>query len=182
MAKKILCVVIILFTAVCVFAQDGRNGKNNISLSAGIFGAEAAYEYSLNRFLSLIGDVSYSWLGIADEFTVSAKGRIYPFGGVYFLELGLGFAYGHSITDRIGDILLGALTLGWYFTQVPENRFDPNGGFLVQPGMGWKVPLGNSALTMPISMGLDFKLVKINEDGKLPDAFPWLRVGLGYTF
>ena len=182
MAKKIiLCLVIFAVAGGVLFSQTAPS--NNVSLLVGIIGAEGSYERMFNRHLSVLGSVSYSNLILANEFTVSGKGRVYPFGKTFYLEMGLGYAYGRSLSDAMGDIILGVLTFGWWLTQIDEERLAPNGGFMVQPGLGWKIKLGrDSRLSLPIGMGLDFKMVKIDESGKLPDAFPWLRIGVGYAF
>ena len=184
MSKKVTLMLLVLIVAAGgLFAQNEEKAKNAVAVQFGFIGVEASYERMFNRHFSVLGDMSYTYLILADEFTLSAKGRVYPFGGAFYLELGLGYAYGHSLSDRMGDLVLSVLTFGWWLTQIDKDRLAPNGGFLIQPALGWKIDIGKKDhFVLPISLGLDFKLIKIDDSGKLPDALPYLRIGVGYAF
>jgi len=179
MKKRIFLLVMVLFVVISgVFAQNQAKAKNSIAVSFGIFGAELSYERMFNRYFSVLADTSYTTFILVDEFTLSGKGRVYPFGGAFYLEMGLGFSYGRGVTDFMTNMILGALTFGWYFTTLDDNDFfQRKAGFLLQPGLGWKIDIGKpDAFVLPISMGLDVKV------GNSPDILPYLRIGLGYSF
>jgi len=166
--------------SVGVFAQEQNRerARNSIAASVSLFGASLSYERMLSRHFSLLAESSYNTLVLIEEFTVSGKGRWYPAGNVFYLELGLGFSYGRGISDIMSHLLLGMFTFGWYFTTLDEeDLLARRPGFLVQPGMGWKIDIGRpDGFVLPISMGLNIKL------GGVPDILPFLRIGLGYSF
>ena len=178
MKKKIfMALIILLVIAGAVFAQDQARAKNSVAVQFGVISVEAGYERIINRFFSVLADVSYTNLAIVDEFTVAAKGRVYPFGRAFYLEMGAGFAYGRSFSNFVGTMILGMLTFGWYFTQIDDDTFARTGGLLLQPGLGWKIDIGKQDhFVLQISMGLDIKA------GSRPDILPYLRIGVGYSF
>jgi hypothetical protein len=50
-------------------------------------------------------------------------------------------------------------------------------GLLVSPGLGWKFDPGRpNGIVIPVNLGVDIVF------GPLPDALPYVRVGLGYSF
>ena len=161
-------------------AQEGERAKNTIAASFGIIGADLSYERMFNRYLSVLADASYTTLVLVDEFTVSGKGRVYPFGGAFYLEAGLGFSYGRGLNDFMKNMILGVLTFGWYLTTLDDDEIlQRKGGFLIQPGLGWKIDIGkDDAFVLPINLGLDIRA----RSGELPDMLPYLRIGLGYSF
>lgn len=173
--KLVLAIIIITIAAGAAFSQD--RAKNSVAVSFGVIGIEGSYERIINRYFSVLADASYTNLAIVDEFTASAKGRVYPFGKAFYLEMGAGYAYGRSFSNFIGTMVLGIVTFGWYFTQIDEDSFARTGGFLLQPGLGWKIDIGKKdGFVLPLSMGLDIKT------GSRPDILPYLRLGLGYSF
>ena len=179
MKKKIvLILVIMLIAASSLFALTQERAKNSLALSFGVVGAEFSYERIFNRYLSVMADVSYTTLIFMDEFTVAGKGRWYPFGKAYYLEMGLGFTYGKGVVGFMADTLLSVLTFGYYLTQKDfENDNFRTPGFLIQPGMGWKIDIGKpDGFVLPIGLGIDFKIAEI------PDFLPFFRIGLGYSF
>ena len=180
MKKRMLLLVIILLIVIGgAFAQEKERTNSTITLGVGILSAAFNYEYNFNRYLSVMADVSCNTLLFAYEYTASGKGRWYPFGRAFYLELGLGYVYGKGIGGMLADMLLGTMTLGLYFLAVEDwqKRFE-SGGLLVQPGLGWKIDIGKrGGFVLPINMGLD---IKINKE--TPDAMPFLRIGLGYSF
>ena len=170
--------IVLIIVSGSIFAQEQERAKNSIALSFGVVGAELSYERIFNRRLSVLADVSYTTLLFMDEFTAAAKGRWYPFGRAYYLELGLGYSYGKGVVGFLGDMFLTIFTFGWYLSQKDfENDVFRTGGFLIQPGMGWKIDIGKTdRFVLPISMGLDIKIAE------MPDFLPYLRFGLGYSF
>ena len=187
MGKKLfLFITLIVLISVTMFAEDAAPAKkysgnthNTFVLSFGVIGVEASYEYNFNRFLSVMADVSYTTMVFMDEFTAAGKGRWYPFGKRFYLELGLGYSYGKGVTGFIGDMLLGVMTLGIYWAVKDwENDIFRSSGFLVQPGLGWKFDIGKKpgAFVLPIGLGVDIMIKDI------PDWLPFLRIGVGYSF
>ena len=179
MAKKLLLLLIslLIFTGT-VFTQEPQKAKNAIMVSFGVIGAELSYERMFNRHLSVLADVSYTTLIFVDEFTASGKGRWYPFGKAFYLDLGLGFSYGKGMIGFMGDMILSVLTFGYYLTVKNfENDEFRTGGFLIQGCMGWKIDIGKQdRIVLPISMGVDFRISGV------PDFLPYIRIGLGYAF
>ena len=178
MVKKILLIVIVfLVISGGVFAQDRAN--NSIVASFGIFGAELSYERIFTPRFSVLADVSYTYLVFMDEFTISAKGRWYPFGKTFFLDLGLGYSYGKGFVGFTADALLTVITFGaWLAIKDFEDDNLRTGGFLIQPGLGWKFDIGKpDRFVLPVSMGLNIKA-----RSEVPDFMPYLRIGLGYSF
>jgi len=176
--KTFLAVIVLCVVTGGVFAQNAERAKNSIAVSVGFIGASLSYERMFNRYFSVLADTSYTTLILIDEFTLSGKGRVYPFGGAFYLEMGLGFSYGRGVTDFMKNMLLGVFTFGYYFTTLSDDDFlKRRAGFLLQPGLGWKIDIGKpDAFVLPISMGLDIRA------GAVPDILPYLRIGLGYSF
>jgi len=186
LSKKLFLVFIMLaLISIATFAYDSAPaGKysgsthHTVSFHLALIGAEASYEYNLNRFFSVLGDVAYTTLIFMDEFTVSGKGRVYPFGRAFYLELGLGYSYGKGVVGFVGDMVLCVVTLGIYWLVKDwENDIFRTSGFLIQPGLGWKIDIGKpGAFVLPISFGVDIMVKDI------PDFLPYMRIGVGYSF
>jgi len=176
--KTVLLFIVMAAVSGALFAQNQVKAKNAVALSFGVFGAGLSYERMFNSHLSVLADVSYTTLIFMDEFTISGKGRWYPFGKTFFLDLGLGYSYGKGVVGFMGDMILTVMTFGWYLTQKDfDNDVFRSGGFLIQPGLGWKIDIGKQdRFILPIAMGLDIKT------GRVPDFMPYLRIGLGYAF
>ena len=187
MKKLPIILAILLVFSFNVFAQEDNNPNNIVSVSFGIIGAELSYERMLSNHFSVLGSISYTTLILMDEFTLSGKGRWYPFAKSFFMEMGLGYTYGkgfiafsEEMGSVIGHILLGMITLGAWFYVYDFNDFEEQprtGGLLIQPGMGWNIRLGrNGRFYLPLSTGIDIKLAQ------KPDFMPYLRLGLGFSF
>jgi len=186
--KRIITVIIIFFIiAVGLYAQDEQKAVNTVSVSSGFFGVELSYEKVLSPRLSVLGQVSYNTLFLVDSLSISGKGRLYPFAGAFFLEMGLGFSNGYNFTaegiEFMADIFLGMLTLGlWYLSDQYKDKgyvtqLERQNGLLIQAGLGWNIDIGKrNHFKLPISMGVDFRL------SKSPALLPYLRAGLGYSF
>ena len=175
---KRLFLFFIIFVLISGFAFSQERAKNIITSSFGVIGAELNYERMFNRRFSVLADVSYTTLIFMDMFTASGKGRWYPFRKAFYLEMGLGYAYGKGAVGFIGDMMLTVMTFGYYLSVKDfENDVFRTGGFLLQGAFGWKIDIGKpDHLVLPISLGLDIKT------GKVPDFLPYLRIGLGYAF
>jgi len=176
MVKKRFVVILLIFV-VCgaLFAQE--RAKNSFAVSFGVFGAELSYERIFNRHFSVLADVSYFSLILTDELAVTGNARVYPFGKAFYLNLGLGYAYGRSSVEMFSSLILGIITWGWYFTTLDEDVFTRKHGFAIQPSIGWKIDIGKpDAFVLPISLGVDIKT------GRIPGYLPYLRIGLGYSF
>ena len=176
MAKKLLLILIILLViSGFAFSQESHEeeANNTISVLFTILGTEASYERSFNRYFSVLADVSYTTLFIVNELTASGKGRWYPFGRTFYMEMGLGFGYANAATGAIAALLFPILLL------IPDfdiSRTDYIYGFLIQTGMGWKIDIGKpGGFVLPVSLQLDF----------MPAhgfVWPFIRIGVGYAF
>jgi len=111
MTKKIiLTFTVLLLLTTGAFAQEAeveqQSNKpygNLISVSLGIISAELSYERFLNDYFSILGSASVNWF-LAYDFAFSAKGRLYPFGKAFFVELGLGYVYGVGYVEA-GEVI-----------------------------------------------------------------------------
>jgi len=178
--KIILLFIIFILISGAVFAREQERANNSIVVGVGLVGVELSYERMFNRYLSAVASVSYTELIFMNEFTASGKGRFYPFGGIFFMELGVGYTYGKGVVGGIADMMLALLTFGWWLTQIEEDDIFRTGGLLIQPGIGWKIGGKTPGLVMPISMGINFK--RPLKDGDIPDFMPYFRIGIGYSF
>ena len=179
MKKRMLLIFFVLsiFSGV-VFAQENERAKNAFTLQFGAIGGELSYERMFNRHLSVLADVSATTMVFMDEITASAKVRWYPFGKTFYLDLGLGYTYGRGAVNMMGHMLLTVMTFGYWLTLIDPSEDYRTGGFLVQPGLGWKIDIGKQDhFLLPIGMGLDCKIT-----GDIPDFMPFFRIGVGYAF
>jgi len=187
MYKKII--VVLLLTAIItgsLFAEDVLLAENRISLSVGLIGAEVSYERVFSPHFSILGQVSYNNWVIADSISAAGKGRIYPFGKAFYLDLGIGFSNGYNAIEQIGqvvaDLLLGIFTFGlWFTTEEYQNRgysdIERENGFFIQPGLGWNIDVGKkNHFMLPIGMGLDIRF------SQPLTVMPYFRMGVGYAF
>ena len=175
MTKKVLFLcLIILIAGGAVFAQGFA--RSSVAVQFTLIGASASYEFIISPHFSLLGEVAYTTMVLINEFSAAAKARWYPFGKAFYLDLGLGYCYGRGYIDFTADMVMIVLTLGyWLYTKDWDEPY--RGGFLIQPGLGWKIDIGKpDGFVLPISMGLDIKI------GEYPDFFPYFRIGIGYSF
>jgi len=189
MKKKIIALLLLsVVFAGSVFAQEEEMAKNRIALSAGIVIGDLSYERVLSPYLSVLAQVSYNnLLLIADSFSVAAKGRWYPFGRAFFLDLGLGYSYGYNnLNDAANaflDVPLIIITLGlWALTpEFQSHNYNGKiiymGGFFIQPGLGWNIDIGKKdGFRLPIAMGLDIRFAEVFT------IIPNLKIGFSYAF
>lgn len=171
-----------------VYADEIERARHRIAVSGGLINAEISYEHLLSPSFSVMAHFSYNTWIIADALNFGGRARWYPFGGTFFLDLGLGYSYGRDIVAETAglflDIFLIAISLGlWTLSDNFQERWadvddSRRHGFLVQPGMGWNIDLGRtgSGFMLPISMGLDMRFAQRNT------VLPFFRMGLGYAF
>jgi len=193
MKKKIVAILLLsVVFAGSVFAQEEEMAKNRIAFSLGIIIGDLSYERVLTPHLSVLAQVSYNnFLLIADSLSVAAKGRWYPFGGAFFLDLGLGYSYGYNsdkiLNDAVNaflDIPLIIITLGlWALTpefqshKYSDGEIISMGGFFIQPGLGWNIDIGKKdGFRLPIAMGLDIRFAEVFT------IIPNFKTGFSYSF
>jgi hypothetical protein len=190
--KKKIIVALVLAAVISgsIYAQEDEGekerAKNRISLSVGIVGGELSYERVFTPYLSVLGQVSYNNIILADSLSFAAKGRVYPFGGTFYLDLGIGFSYGYNITTELAqfmaDMTLMMLSFGLYalspdYQARSYDEAQREGGFFLQPGMGWNIDVGKTdGFFLPISMGLDIRF------SETMTIIPFLRLGVSYAF
>jgi len=196
MKAKILIFALMVIVAGNLFPQEeGKEAKNRISLSLGIFSAELTYERVFTRHFSVLGQAAYNLFPfifkensyLADSLSAAGKVRWYPFGGVFYLDLGLGYSYGYSFnledsSEIIGNVGMEIITLGIWALAPPDDykgsayaKSQREGGFFLQPGFGWNIALGKRfILPMSLSAGIRF--------GERIAVIPHFRVGFGFTF
>ena len=193
MGKKVIVILLLsVIVSGSLFAQEEEveRAKNRISASAGLIVGELSYERVLNPYFSVLGQVSYINLIAADSISVAAKGRWYPFGGAFFIDLGLGYSNGYNIemdvVQAAFDMTMLLITVGlWALTPEFQSRNKTNeelvlvyeSGFLIQPSIGWNIDIGKKdKFMLPISLGLDIRLAKETT------VLPFFKLGVGYSF
>ena len=182
MAKKIiLALMIFALTGAAVFSQENDSQQLN---TIGIHGNLAAlglavnYERNFNPHFSVLGEIAFDLVPTA--FTVTGKARFYPFGGVFFLEMGAG--YGLTI-GYVGLMYAYASLIAEIFTFGLAN-LDDNvwlSGAVLMPALGWKIDIGKKGgFSLPISMGVN---VYLGPRDISPVDFTFnLRIGMGISF
>ncbi|GHU26189.1 hypothetical protein FACS1894172_20220 [Spirochaetia bacterium] len=182
MKKKLyLGFIILTFIAGELFAQESvevEKAKNTIALS---LGSSVNYERALNNYFSLLAEASYTFYFIGDEWAAAVKGRWYPWGKTFFLELGLG--YGNTLGYLASAA--GFVTFFLSFGQVNLNKYADMRirGFLIGPALGWKIDIGKAnGFVLPINLGIDFTIGSPNKESLFIDFVPYLKIGLGYSF
>ena len=186
MKKKLIFLLLMAVSAINLYSQNDERAVNRIVFSAGLVGAEISYERVFSEKFSILASVSYNnWLFV-DSLSISGKARYYPFNGTFFIDIGLGYSNGYNISgefaELIGDLLLGIITFGlWFTTEHFQDRFNEaperEHGFLIQPGMGWNFDIGRQdRFMLPVAMGLD---IRISENWAI---MPYFRIGLAYAF
>jgi hypothetical protein len=196
MKTKILIFALTVMIAGNLFPQE--EAKNRISLSWGIFSVELTYERVFTRHFSVLGQASYNLFiflnrdnsYLADSLSATGKVRWYPFGGVFYLDLGLGYSYGYSFnledsSEIIGNAVMEIITFGIWTALVDSDDYKGinyagsyrESGFFLQPGFGWNIGLGirqRFILPMSLSVGIRF--------GERIAVVPHFRIGFGFAF
>ncbi|AEF82244.1 hypothetical protein [Leadbettera azotonutricia] len=124
--------IIMLSVLLAVMGVGTASAQNNwISGQIGLLGAGVGYERVLTPSISVGGEVYYNSLFFFwNSFAVEANAKFYPFKGVFYAKLGLGFG---TITGT-EDVDAGGYTYSWVYS---------TSGFLVDPGIGWKIDVGS---------------------------------------
>ena len=113
---------------------QSANIRNNwLSIGATIAGGGLRYERMLNQYLSLGGHVYYQLLGLAwGDFGIDAVARVYPFGKVLYIGMGLGL---HGYEEyRVGD--------GSNYDDDYDNNYVNATGLGICPEIGVKIHFG----------------------------------------
>jgi hypothetical protein len=176
--KKVFAVLILaLLVAGGVFAQTG-NAKNWISGQLGLLGAGLRYERVLTPKFSVGGAAYWNSLFFFWNNTgVKAFGRFYPLGSGFYAELGAGFGYRTGTEDYEYN--------GYNY----GSTLYALSGFLLEPGLGWKIDVGKPAgffiepvLSVPLVMG-SRKFESGNEAGTFKVGVGFIAAfGLGFAF
>ena len=177
MSKKIIAVCFILVIAGgAAFSQDEPRPRHNIALHGTILGLAMNYEFSFNRFFSVSADSSVNILPAT--FTAAVKGRIYPFGRAFYLEMGAGYGTTAGYVGMIGNLYIRTLTLGFFGI---EDKIWLR-GLVVTPAFGWKIDFGKpGGFTLPLSLGIDWFIGEREIPAKV-DFVPNIRLGVGFSF
>ena len=132
--KKFLFVVIIMSVAAGgAFAQADSN-THWVSGEVSLLGIGARYEYMLTPNFSVGAHMYASTLIIWNNTGISAVGRYYPWGNIFFGELALGFGYSSVVRDY---------EYKYYNETYKSNDWVGITGFLIAPAVGWKIDVGN---------------------------------------
>ena len=177
MKKAVLVLVIFTLIGTAVFSQEEEVfKKNTVALYATVLGTAFNYEYSFNPYLSVLADTSLNLFPAT--VTAAAKGRWYPFGKTFFLEMGAGFGLTAGYMGFTSALLVRTMTLG--FVGIEDKVWLR--GVVVTPSLGWKIRLGKEKnLCLPISLGIDF--FAGSRELEIPVDFVFnARIGFGYIF
>ena len=142
--KKFLFVVIIMSVAAGgAFAQADSN-THWVSGEVSLLGIGARYEYMLTPNFSVGAHMYASTLIIWNNTGISAVGRYYPWGNIFFGELALGFGYNSGVRDYEYKYEDGSWGYWLHGSGVRKgNDWVGITGFLVAPAVGWKIDVGN---------------------------------------
>jgi len=182
--KIIVCLIIMTMSAGTLFSQDKITEEafvrpmNTVAFNFSIvsIGAAVNYEKHFNNHLSVLGDASLSV--IPPTITIAAKGRLYPFGKAFFLEMGLGFGMTYGYLGGLIELTMRSLTFGF----LGINQDFLLKGVVLTPALGWNIWLGKQGtFKLPISLGIDF-FVGYREFDVPVDFVPNFRIGFGYSF
>jgi hypothetical protein len=180
--KKVFA-VLILATLIAggVFAQSG-GAKNWVGGQVSLIGAGARYERFLTPNWS-VGGAAYwnSLFFFWNNVGVKAFGRYFPWAGNFFAELGLGFGYRTGWDDYEYEVNGVTYDAG--------STLYATSGFLIEPGVGWKIDVGNPAgfyiepiVTIPIVLGSQ-KFDWAGAEGEFKPGVGFIAAfGMGYAF
>jgi hypothetical protein len=131
-----------------VFAQQAGRPQNWVSGQIGLINGGAGYERTLSSSLGVGGEAYWnSFFVLWNSVAVEAYAKYYPFGGNFYAKLGLGYG---TVTGW-ETVDFGNSTYSWFYSTA---------GFLVDPGIGWKIDVGNPGsffiepkISVPIVLG-----------------------------
>ncbi|MDR2094821.1 MAG: hypothetical protein LBP76_04800 [Treponema sp.] len=155
MKKKLVLFLVLAAIAVgSISAQS--NVKNWISGEVSLFGGGARYERMLTPKFSAGADVYWSsFFFIWNELDVGVFGRMYPWEGKFFVELGLGF-HTHTALAVFGghlEVITGLAispAAGWRID------FGRPGGFFITPGIKAPITMGINDYNDKFAVGIGF--------------------------
>jgi hypothetical protein len=147
--KKVFTVLVLaVLIAGGVFAQSG-GAKNWVGGQLSLLGAGVHYERVLTPNWT-VGGAAYwnSLFFFWNNVGVKAFGRYYPWAGNFFAELGVGF----GLRTGTSDYEYEGYNYGATFYSLA--------GFLLEPGIGWKIDVGNPngfyiqpVISIPVVLG-----------------------------
>ncbi|MCL2762007.1 MAG: hypothetical protein FWD36_02215 [Treponema sp.] len=206
MKKRIFVLVLAVLIAGSVFAEQQANSKAHwLSGELSILGVGARYEYMLSPNLSISVNVYFNNLFLfLNDWGFAAAGRFYPWGKTFFAELGLGYGFHSTFKDftyndtyNAGSIWDDDL-LEWVPNMVTEKRTETDfvgiTGFVVAPGVGWKIDVGapggfyvQPGIKLPITFGDQEPIITWGTGQKYDTQFGVgmgfiIYCGLGYAF
>jgi len=140
MNKKCIFLVLFLFIAGGLFAQEDSSGiKNWISGDVSLIGAGIRYERMLNDKFSIGGTAFFhSLFFFWNSLGINVTTRYYPWAGVFYAELGLGY----GLNLEYGSYSTSTYTSNGYRSSSFGSRFYTNTGAMLNPGIGWRIDLG----------------------------------------
>jgi hypothetical protein len=146
--KKVFAVLVLaLLVAGGVFAQVG-NADNWVGGQISFLGGGVKYERVLTSQFTVGGAAYFNYLIFWNNAGIKAFGRFYPWENIFFAELGLGYGYRSGFDDYKKN---GRTYSAWFYSI---------NGFLLEPGVGWKIDVGGPAgfyiepvLTIPLVFG-----------------------------
>jgi hypothetical protein len=156
--KKVVFMMV-LAAAVAGGAWGQSEPKNWISGEASLLGAGVSYERMLTPNFSVGGTMFYhTFFFFFTSLGVNVTGSFYPWAGMFYTEIGLGFG----------------------------SNFTLNGA-MITPAVGWKIDVGktggfflNPELSVPLVLGVEEDWRGEKEFGIL--AIPRVSFGMGYAF
>jgi len=184
--KKVVCILVLTCViAGGAFAQakkpaaKSRLIHNWISGEAGLIEAGVRYEYMLNKNFG-VGVTAFwnSLFFLWNSYGIQATGRFFPWGGVFYGELGLGYG---TIT---GTEDVSYTDYDWYGRPYSSSGswWYSASGLMVTPGVGWKIDPGapggffiNPMLGVPVIIG------KRNYTGWLGSGNPNSGIKVGFN-
>jgi hypothetical protein len=154
----VLALILALLVAGAGFAQD--RGKNTVLGSVGLLHLAASYERDISELVSGLLNKDITFSAVADigfdmffilwtDYYYALRGRWYPWEEGFFADLGLG----------LGQI------------------WGVENGFLVSPGIGWKIHPGPQPRGITIQPAAGINCI-------FPQQFyvPFFKCGLGWRF
>jgi hypothetical protein len=134
MKKVVFMMVLAAIIAGGLFAQE--KPKNWVYGQVSLLGGGAGYERFLFPSLSVGGEVYYnSFFVLWNSLVVEGYAKYYPLKGkVFYAKLGLGFGTVTGLEDY--DYTFQGVTYTY------GSQFYATRGFLLDPGVGWKIDIG----------------------------------------
>jgi hypothetical protein len=183
----LLFVLVVIITG-GVFAQEaakeesGDSGiKNWASGEVSLLGIGGRYERMLTDKISIGGTFFFhSFFFLWNSLGITASARYYPWAGMFYAELGLGYGWVSGTEEYTYKTGYGQIiTAEWVYT---------NAGVMLTPGVGWRIDFGtpggfyiNPMISLPIVFGMKDKwLGEEDEFGVGMNFRP--AIGMGFAF